>query len=314
MLKRFFIFLLALIVLLLSVIAVNTLRHGSKQLAVSPLAAIVIDEQAVAQRLATSLHFQTISSQGNADSSAAEFAKLHAYLQRAFPLSHARLKREVVGSASLLYTWEGSDPQAKPIMLMAHQDVVPIAPNTEQTWLQPPFEGVIKDGYIWGRGSWDDKGNLFAIMEAVEKLIKDGFTPHQTIYLAFGHDEEVSGLQGAKMIASLMRSRGITLDYVLDEGLLITEGILKGLDQSAALIGVAEKGYVTIQLSLDATPGHSSIPPQKTAIGMMSVALARLEDQQFPAQIQGVALALFETSFSLFTLIVPWCCSIIVLA
>ena len=295
MLKRFFIFLLALIVLLLSVIAVNTLRHGSKQLAVSPLAAIVIDEQAVAQRLATSLHFQTISSQGNADSSAAEFAKLHAYLQRAFPLSHARLKREVVGSASLLYTWEGSDPQAKPIMLMAHQDVVPIAPNTEQTWLQPPFEGVIKDGYIWGRGSWDDKGNLFAIMEAVEKLIKDGFTPHQTIYLAFGHDEEVSGLQGAKMIASLMRSRGITLDYVLDEGLMITEGILKGLDQSAALIGVAEKGYATIQLSLDATPGHSSIPPQKTAIGMMSVALARLEDQQFPAQIQGVALALFET-------------------
>jgi carboxypeptidase PM20D1 len=132
-------------------------------------------------------------------------------------------------------------------------------------------------------------------MEAVEKLIKDGFTPRQTIYLAFGHDEEVSGLQGAKMIASLMQSRGISLDYVLDEGLLITEGILKGLDQSAALIGVAEKGYATIQLSLDATPGHSSIPPQKTAIGMMSVALARLEDQQFPAQIQGVALALFET-------------------
>lgn len=295
MMKRFLMFLLLLAVLLLGLIGVNTWRHGSRQLAVTPLAPMALDTSAAAQRLAASLRFQTISSQDTADASSAEFAQLHAYLKQAFPLSHASLKREVVGSASLLYTWEGSDPQAKPIILMAHQDVVPIAPETGANWQQPPFEGVIKDGYIWGRGSWDDKGNLFAIMEAVERLLADGFKPRQTIYLAFGHDEEVGGLHGAKLIASRMQARGITLDYVLDEGLLVTEGILKGLDQSAALIGVAEKGYATVKLSLEATPGHSSMPAQQSAIGMMSVALARLEERQFPAQIQDVALDMFET-------------------
>ncbi|MDO9193485.1 MAG: M20 family peptidase, partial [Undibacterium sp.] len=208
---------------------------------------------------------------------------------------HARLKRETIGAASLLYTWTGSDTSAKPIMLMAHQDVVPIAPDTEKNWQQPPFDGVIQDGFIWGRGSWDDKGNLFAIMEAVESLLQDGFIPRQTIYLAFGHDEEVSGLQGAKQIAGVLQSRGVRLDYILDEGLLITEGILKGLNPAAALIGIAEKGYATVHLSLDATPGHSSMPTQKTAIGMMSMALARLEDQQLPADIRGVALQMFDT-------------------
>lgn len=132
-------------------------------------------------------------------------------------------------------------------------------------------------------------------MEAVESLLQDGFIPRQTIYLAFGHDEEVSGLQGAKQIAGVLQSRGIRLDYILDEGLLITEGILKGLNPAAALIGIAEKGYATVHLSLDATPGHSSMPTQKTAIGMMSAALARLEDQQLPADIRGVALQMFDT-------------------
>jgi carboxypeptidase PM20D1 len=295
MIKRWFKILLALLILLMVIIAINTLRQGSKQITVKPLAMISIDALAASQRLATALRFQTISSVDQPAQSAEEFKKLHAHLQQVFPLIHGRLKRETIGTASLLYTWEGSDLKAKSVMLMAHQDVVPIAPDTEKKWQQPPFDGVIKDGYIWGRGSWDDKGNLFAIMEAVEKLLKDGFVPHQTIYLAFGHDEELSGLQGAKQIASVLQSRGVKLDYILDEGLLITEGILKGLAPSAALIGIAEKGYATVRLSLDATPGHSSIPPQKTAIGMMSVALARLEDQQLPAEIRGVALQMFET-------------------
>ncbi|MDO8701267.1 MAG: M20 family peptidase [Undibacterium sp.] len=295
MIRRSFLFLLMLLMLLLSAIAINTLLTKSRQVAVTPLAVIRIDEQAVAQRLATALQFRTISSLDQPTLSEGEFNRLHAHMKQAFPLLHARLKRETIGADSLLYTWTGSDTSAKPIMLMAHQDVVPIAPDTEKNWQQPPFDGVIQDGFIWGRGSWDDKGNLFAIMEAVESLLQDGFIPRQTIYLAFGHDEEVSGLQGAKQIAGVLQSRGVRLDYILDEGLLITEGILKGLNPAAALIGIAEKGYATVHLSLDATPGHSSMPTQKTAIGMMSMALARLEDQQLPADIRGVALQMFDT-------------------
>ncbi|MDE2431011.1 MAG: M20 family peptidase, partial [Burkholderiales bacterium] len=164
-----------------------------------------------------------------------------------------------------------------------------------QLWTQPPFDGVIKDGYIWGRGAWDDKGNLFSIMEAVEKLLESGFQPERTVYLAFGQDEEVGGLKGAKRIAQLLESRKLKFEFIMDEGLLVTEGILKGLDPAVALIGIAEKGYATVQMDLKATPGHSSMPPQKTAIGMMSNALAKLENKQFPAKIRGVALEMFET-------------------
>ncbi|RZI91919.1 MAG: M20 family peptidase, partial [Rubrivivax sp.] len=108
-------------------------------------------------------------------------------------------------------------------------------------------------------------------------------------------DEEVSGLRGAKVMAALLQSRGVQLDWVLDEGLLVMEGVLAGLKAPAALVGVAEKGYGTFYLDLDTHPGHSSMPPQKTAIGMMSAALSRLEDKQLPAGIRGVAAEMFET-------------------
>ena len=294
MIKRLAYFLILLLSLLIAVIAINTLRHGSKQLTVTPAVVIELDELGAAGRLAKSLRFKTISSLDPANPAIAEFNQLHAHLIQGFPLIHSKLKRETIGTASLLYRWEGSDTKAKPILLMAHQDVVPIAPDTEKNWHQAPFAGVISDGYIWGRGAWDDKGNLFAMMEAVEILLEKGFIPRQTIYLAFGDDEEVGG-RGAKQIASLFKARGLKFDFILDEGLLITEGMLKGLKPSVALIGIAEKGYVSIRLGLDATPGHSSMPPQKTAIGMMSVALTHLEKQQFSGEIRGVAQQMFET-------------------
>ncbi len=287
--------LLAALIILSLILAFNTFNHGSRQIEVIPVAPFAVDEQAVAERLVTALRFKTISNFEQPRQNSEEFEKMHRHLEMSFPRTHALLTRETIGGASLLYRWQGSDTGALPIMLMAHQDVVPVAPGTEKNWQQPPFEGIIKDGYVWGRGSWDDKGNLFSIMEAVESLLESGFQPRRTIYLAFGHDEEVSGLRGAKAIAALLQSRHIRLDYILDEGLLITEGILKGLEAPAALIGVAEKGYTTIQLDLTATSGHSSMPPQQSAIGMMSKALIRLEDQQFPAQIRGVALDMFET-------------------
>lgn len=292
--KRIFSALLGLVLVLVLALTVNTWRQGSRQMQVAPVAPLAFDQGAV-NRLAAAIRFRTIASFEQPNQNAEEFHKLHAFLEQSYPHTHAVLKREVVGGGSLLYTWQGTDAAALPILLMAHQDVVPIAANSEQDWQVPPFDGAIKDGFVWGRGSWDDKGNLVSILEAVEKLTAAGFKPRRTIYLAFGHDEEVGGQRGAKAVASLLQARGVHLDYVLDEGLVITEGLMKGLEKPLALIGVAEKGYATVFLNLSAKTGHSSMPPQKTAIGMMSAALAKLEDNQLPAGIRGVLRDMLET-------------------
>ena len=244
MLKKTLWGLLALLVLLAAVVAINTVRKGSRQLPVEPLAPVAVDAAAVAARLADAVRLQTLSSRDDAQLSADQFKALHALLQARFPRVHAALQREVVDDLSLLYTWKGADPQARPMMLMAHQDVVPVAPGTEGDWEVPPFAGEVKDGFIWGRGSWDDKGNLLSQMEAVEMLLASGYQPPRTIYLAYGADEEVGGARGAQQIAALLQQRGVRLDFVLDEGLLVLEGLMPGIAKPTALIGVAEKGYM----------------------------------------------------------------------
>src|SRR3954454_8176915 len=281
--------------LLAGVLLFNVAAHSSKQIQVTAVPRVAVDEQGAAARLGEAIRFQTISNFLNPDSDADALRGLQAHIAKSFPAFHAVAKREVVATYSLLYTWEGSDPKAVPIALLAHQDVVPVAPGTAKDWQQPPFDGVIADGFIWGRGSWDDKGNLYSMLEAAEQMSKAGFRPKRTIYFAFGHDEEVGGTRGAKAIAALLASRGVRLDYVLDEGLLITEGLVKGLDKPAALIGVAEKGYATLVLTAHATPGHSSMPPRETAIGMMSAALARLEDHRLPLEIRSPVSQMFDT-------------------
>jgi carboxypeptidase PM20D1 len=293
--KRVLLGLLLALLVLAVVIAGNTWRTPSRQFQVPAVQKVAVDAKAVAERLSGAIPIRTVSSFEGAQSNGEEFRKLHAYLAQHFPKLHATLKKEVVGDHALLYTWTGSDPAAKPVALMAHQDVVPVAPGTERAWEVDPFSGQIKDGFVWGRGTWDNKGNLLAQMEAVEMLVAGGFQPRQTIYLVAGDDEEVSGLRGAKPIAELLKSRGVRLEWVLDEGLLVTEGVLAGLDKPAALIGLAEKGYGTFFLSIDTPPGHSSMPPSSTAIGSMSAALAKLEANPMPAAIGGVAGEMFAT-------------------
>jgi carboxypeptidase PM20D1 len=286
---------IAAVVILAGVLAFNTITHGSRQLQVTAVPRAPVDAPAAAARLGEAIRFRTISSHEKPDQHAEALQGMQAHIENSFPAFHAAAKREVVAGYSLLYAWEGSDPKAAPIALLAHQDVVPVAPGTEKDWQQPPFDGVIADGFIWGRGAWDDKGNLYSMLEAAEAMAKAGFRPKRTIYFAFGHDEETAGTAGAKSIAALLASRGVRLDFVIDEGLLITEGIMKGLEKPAALIGVAEKGYATLVLNARATPGHSSMPPRDTAIGMMSAALARLEDHRLPMQIRSTVAEMFDT-------------------
>ncbi len=289
--------LLGLLLLLVAAVAVNTLRKGSHQLEVAPLAVLPVDEAGAAARLGEAVRLRTISSREDAALNADQFTQLHTLLQTRFPKLHAVLKREVVADLSLLYTWEGSNPKADAVLLLAHQDVVPIAPGTEGDWKVAPFSGELKDGFIWGRGSWDDKGNLMSQLEAVEMLVASGFKPERTVYLAFGADEEVTGIRGATKIAELLKQRKVHVNFAIDEGLLVLNGVMPGVAKPTALIGVAEKGYMSVVLKMSATPGHSSMPPKQgsSAIAMMSAALKRLDDDQLPGGIRGIAGEMFDT-------------------
>ena len=291
--------LLGVVVLALAVaVGAKTLLTPSRQLAIAAAAPVKVDAAAAAARLGAAVRFKTIASVTDENASGDQFDGLAALLQSSFPKAHAVMQREVVGKHGLVYTWPGSDPKLPGIGLMAHQDVVPVAPGTEGDWQVAPFAGEVKDGFIWGRGAWDDKGNLMSMMEAVELLAASGFKPRQTVHLIFGQDEEVGGAYGAQRIAKLFKERGVRLQFVIDEGLLITDGLLPGLSKPAALIGVAEKGYMSLVLSASATPGHSSMPPplaETSAIGMLSAALVRLENRQMPAALKGLSLEMFET-------------------
>jgi len=287
--------LLALVLLLAAALVLNTGRQRSRQVAVDPLPRLAVDEAGVAARLSAAVRHVTVSLDGQPQASAEAIEAFQAQLRQDYPKLHAALKLERFGS-SLLYTWAGSDPKAQPILLMAHQDVVPIAPGTEKDWTEPPFSGAIKDGYVWGRGSWDDKGNLISQMEAIELLVAGGYQPRRTVYLAYGADEEAGGT-GAMAIAAELKRRGVRLEFVLDEGLLITDGLVPGLKARAALIGVAEKGYLSLKLSVATAPGHSSMPPAKgqSAIALMAGAVRRVDEQQMPGGLSGVAGDMFAS-------------------
>ncbi|HEX4909305.1 MAG TPA: M20 family peptidase [Permianibacter sp.] len=293
--------LLAVAVALLLIAAINTALTPSRQPQVTAMDGAALSTpaqlQQAAARLAAAIRKTTVSSQTDPALNREQFLALHAQFEQDYPLLHQHLQREIIGDYSLLYRWPGQDEQAAAIVLMAHMDVVPIAPGTDEQWQVPPFAGVVQDGFVWGRGAWDDKGNLIAQLEAVEALLASGFVPKRTVYLVYGADEEVGGDRGAKAIATLLQQRGVRAEFVLDEGMLITDGMIAGLSAPAALIGVAEKGYLSVNVQLRTTPGHSSMPPTNGAgaIEQLLKILQRLQQQPFPARIEGVAREMFET-------------------
>jgi carboxypeptidase PM20D1 len=286
-LKRLILALAAIVLILAAVVIVRTQLLTSTPEGVQPIQLPAIDKNAVAERLSRAVQFRTISYQDPAQDDHQILAAFHDYLKQTFPNLHKTLTQESVADWSLLYTWKGSDPSLKPVLLMAHQDVVPVSPGTEDRWTEPPFSGLIADGFIWGRGTMDNKGNLMSLMEAVESLIREGFQPRRTLMLAFGHDEEVDGT-GAKQTAALLAARKIELEYVMDEGGSIVQGLVPGVSSPVALIGAAEKGYASIELAVLAEGGHSSTPPAHTAIGELSRALVRLEAHPMPARFAGL--------------------------
>ena len=293
MMKKILLAIGAALVALAGVTLANTTRATAEQAVITPAVAIAIPDGA-AERLAGSLRIPTISREDSAAFDAKAFAALHAYLREAFPRVHAQLRRETIAKHSLLYTWHGSDPSLKPILLVGHLDVVPIEPRTEAKWQHDPFSGRIVDGLIWGRGAIDNKSAVVGTLEAVETLLGEGVRPARTVYLAYGHDEEVGGAGGAREIADVLKDRGVELELVLDEGGVIGDGLLPGISGQVALVGVAEKGFLTIELSTRTAGGHSSLPPRQSAVGILSAAIARLEGAQMPARLEGPTRQLFD--------------------
>lgn len=157
-----------------------------------------------------------------------------------------------------------------------------------------PFGGKLSEGFVWGRGALDSKSTVMGTLEAAEMLLGEGFRPARTVYLSYGHDEEVGGAQGSQEIAKLLHRRGIRLEMVLDEGGVISNGVLPGGAGPIALVGVAEKGFVSIKLSTRGAGGHSSLPPAHNAIGILSSVIQRLEKHPMAARMEDPARRLFE--------------------
>jgi len=292
--KRLALTLTALLGVLIASLVIRTAAFNSRQIQTPPAPALRIDRAAIAKRLSAAIQLPTVSFESATAANTEPFEKLHALLADSFPHVHAQLTKETINNHSLLFRWEGTDPRLKPILLMAHLDVVPVDPASEKSWTHPPFSGELTDGHIWGRGAMDDKASVMGILEAVESLLSEEFQPQRTVYLAFGHDEEIGGNNGAAKIAATLAARNVQLEYVLDEGMNIFIGIIEGVTAPVALIGVAEKGYLSIELSTDAAGGHSSIPPAENAIGRVSRALQRLEATPFPAKLREPTRAMFD--------------------
>jgi carboxypeptidase PM20D1 len=270
-----------------AIMTVNALRRGPAPRGAGggpPLEAV--DENAVAEHLAAALRFATVSHQDPKDDDRAVFAELRKFLATTYPRVHAGMVHEIVNGDGLLYRWAGTDASAEPILFLAHQDVVPIEPGTESKWTHPPFDGVIADGYVWGRGAMDDKGSLVCLFEAFESLLADGFTPARTIWFASGFDEEVGGRLGAKKIAEELRARGVAkFAWVLDEGGVVAQGVVPNVERPVASIAITEKGYLSLELVTHAPGGHSSLPPQETSIGILAGAIDRLQKNPLPAKV-----------------------------
>ncbi|MFT4538324.1 MAG: carboxypeptidase PM20D1 [Planctomycetota bacterium] len=296
---------LLLVALLLSIgIAVTLIRStqsSSRQLSsaqrrelADALDVFAVDANAAALRLAAAIQIPTVSDTDWSAASRARFEQLHALLETFYPLAWSELTIEVIREGSLLLHWVGEDPALEPVLLMAHLDVVPIEAETESQWEHAPFSGAIADGKVWGRGALDDKGAALAWFEAIESMLAAGVRPQRDTWFAMGHDEEIGGHQGNGMIAALLAQRGLRFAFVLDEGGFSTQGLVPLTDGPLALIGVAEKGWMTVRLQATAPGGHSSVPEHPTAIERVAAAIARVEQALFPPRIDGATHAFLE--------------------
>ncbi len=224
------------------------------------------------------------------DKNDAEFDGLHADLRAHFPRLFATCESVPMPEHALLLRWPGRDGRRSAV-LMAHQDVVPINPDDE--WTHPPFDAVVADGFVWGRGTLDCKGSLVAICAAVEELLEQGFVPAGDVWLSFGSDEEVTGTTAPAAVEAL-RSREVDPLLVIDEGGAVADGAFPTVDEPLALVGIAEKGYCDVRLSVEAPGGHASMPPRRNAPALLAQAILALQNNPAPARLSDAVVTMLQ--------------------
>lgn len=233
---------------------------------------VFVDYDHVVESLREMIRCKTVSSADPEREDAAEFDKFRAYLKERYPKLAENCSPERIGRCGVLYTWRGKSAE-RPTVLMAHYDVVPA---DGEDWDEPPFDAVLKDGYIWGRGALDTKVTLCAVMEAAEQLISEGFVPENDIYLAFSGEEEPAGPSAGDIVTAL-EERGVRPALVLDEGGAVVTGAFPGVSAPCALVGTAEKGQLRLALEAVSHGGHASSPPPQTIVGELAEAVCEVD-------------------------------------
>ena len=275
---------------LAGVVTARTLAFKPKREARPAPDAAGVDGKKVAEDLAAMIRCRTVSNLDHSLEDEAEFEKFRALLRERFPLLHERCAPERVGRNGLLFTWKGRTSEA-PSVLMAHYDVVPA---DEANWSRPPFEGLIEDGVLWGRGTLDTKCTLCCALEAAEQLLAEGFTPAHDLYFAFSGEEEIAGPSASDIVDELQR-RGVEPAFVLDEGGAVVTGVFPGVDAPCALIGTSEKGQMQLFLDMKSEGGHASAPPRSTIAGRLARAVTRSEKRPAPFTLTPPAAEMFDT-------------------
>lgn len=284
--------LLSVLLIIIAIVIIQTITYSSKQIDVPPAEKISVND-AVSKRLSDVVKMPTVSYSDRVDTTS--FLDFFNYIDSNFVLVDSFLDKTQINQFSRIYKWQGRNSNLKPYLLIAHLDVVPVEGESLKRWTEPPYSGIVKDDLIWGRGTLDDKVSAMGILETAEILLRENYEPQRTVYFAFGHDEEVGGANGAQAIAKYFLENKIRFEYILDEGSIVLENAIAGLNPPLALIGTAEKGYCTLELQVDLDEGgHSSMPPQETAIGILSRALTKLEDHPLPANISQNTKELFD--------------------
>jgi carboxypeptidase PM20D1 len=298
--KKILLSITALVVMTLVIVVFRaiTVFENNQYQVTQPLTPITLDESAVIDRFSQALQIPTISYDDSSKLDHAAFQAFHQHLAQYFPLTHAKTQLTKFNNYSLVYHLKGQNPQLKPALFMGHMDVVPVDEQTKDQWLQPPFSGKVVDGVVWGRGAIDDKVSVLALMESLEWFLAKDKIPQRDIYFAFGHDEEAGG-DGAKAIAKYFAEQDIQFEFILDEGGVITDGIIPGTTQPIAIVGVAEKGRVNFKLTVKGEGGHSSQPPAHTAAGILARAIVNVENNKFDARSEFFDLMFDNIGYSM---------------
>lgn len=279
--------------------AVNTVRaikFKPQKTELPPLKEECVDVDRYIKNLSDAIKFKTISNNDPKLVDWHEFERFHDFLRERYPLIFSKCSVEKVSDASLLIRWQGKNSSLAPIALLGHQDVVPISDGTLDDWEYPPFDGVVADGYIWGRGALDMKNHVIGILEAVETLIEEGFEPERDVYICLGHNEETVATKksGADAMAALLKERNIHLDCIIDEGgAILPVDVPHLMKLNLAGVGIGEKGYADFKISLETKGGHSAQPPKHTAVGKMADVIKDIENHQFKAELSPMMVELF---------------------